>query len=153
MLHKAWNSKGEMHYCFPRSSIKFQGHSGQNITDFDPNWAFPDYRPVAAFKSFRFALFSIVVVMHQHCLLLNNTVCLTHLPMDKMAAAFADDIFKCIFMDEKFCISIWISLKYVPKCPIDNEATLVQIMAWCGTGDKQLPEPMLTQFTDAYMWH
>ena len=42
---------------FPRSSIKCQGHTGQNITDFDPNWAFPDYRPVAAFKSLRFALF------------------------------------------------------------------------------------------------
>ena len=35
MLHKAWNSKGEMPYCFRRSSIKFQGHMGQNITDFD----------------------------------------------------------------------------------------------------------------------
>ena len=57
MLHKAWNSKGEMPYCFPRSSIKFQGHTVQNITDFDPNWAFPDYRPVAAFKSLRFAFF------------------------------------------------------------------------------------------------
>ena len=56
-MHKAWNSKGEMPYCFPRSSIKFQGHTVQNITDFDPNWAFPDYRPVAAVKSLRFALF------------------------------------------------------------------------------------------------
>ena len=60
MLHKAWNSKGEVPYCFLRSSIKFQGHTGQNITDFDPNWAFPDYRPVAAFKSLRFALFNYV---------------------------------------------------------------------------------------------
>ena len=57
MLHKAWNSKGEVPYFFPRSSIKFQGHTGQNITDFDPNWAFMDYRLVAAFKSLRFALF------------------------------------------------------------------------------------------------
>ena len=56
MLHKAWNSKGEMPYRFPRSSVKFQGHTVQNITDFDQNWAFPDYRPVAAFKSLRFAL-------------------------------------------------------------------------------------------------
>ena len=56
MLHKAWNSKVEMPYRFPRSSIKFQGHTVQNITDFYPNWAFPDYRPVAAFKSLRFAL-------------------------------------------------------------------------------------------------
>ena len=59
MLHKAWNSKREMPYCFPRSSIKFQGHMGQNITDFNPNWAFPNYRPVAAFKSLRFALLSL----------------------------------------------------------------------------------------------
>ena len=45
-----------------RCPIVFQGHPSnhtvQNITDFDPNWAFPDYRPVAAFKSLRFALFS-----------------------------------------------------------------------------------------------
>ena len=58
MLHKAWNSKLEMPFCVPRSSIIFQGHTVQNITDFDPNWAFPDYRPVAAFKSLRFALFT-----------------------------------------------------------------------------------------------
>ena len=45
-----------------RCPIVFQGHPSnfkvtQNITDFDPNWAFPDCRPVAAFKSLRFALF------------------------------------------------------------------------------------------------
>ena len=66
MLHKAWNSKGEMPYCFPRSSIKFQGHMVQNITDFDPNWAFPDYRPVAAFKSLRFALFVLFCTWWRH---------------------------------------------------------------------------------------
>ena len=46
-----------------------------------------------------------------------------------MAATFADDIFKCIFMDEKFYISIPISLKFVPKGPIDNKAALVQIFS------------------------
>ena len=55
-----------MPYCFPRSSIKFQGHTGQNITDFDPNWTFPDYRPVAAFKSLRFALFTIFPSSYYH---------------------------------------------------------------------------------------
>ena len=29
-------------YCFSKSSIKFQGHTGQKITNYDPNWAFPD---------------------------------------------------------------------------------------------------------------
>ena len=56
MLHKAWGNMEEVPYCFARSSIKFQGHTGQNITDFDPNWEFLDYRQVAAFKSLRFAL-------------------------------------------------------------------------------------------------
>ena len=72
MLHKAWNSKGEVPYCFPRSSIKFQGHTGQNITDFDPNWAFPDYRPVAAFKSLRFALFLSRVPLTKEWLKISN---------------------------------------------------------------------------------
>ena len=71
----AWNSKGKMPYCFPRSSIKFQGHTVQNITDFDPNWAFPDCRPVAAFKSLRFALFSFTVTDGDH------QICLTNLPV------------------------------------------------------------------------
>ena len=34
---------------------------------------------------------------------------------------YADDIFKCIFWNEKFCILIWISLKFVTKGPIDNK--------------------------------
>ena len=48
---------------------------------------------------------------------------------------------------------IQISLKYVPRSPIDNKSALVQVMAWCQTGDKPLPEPMMTQFIDAYMRH
>ena len=63
-----------------------------------------------------------------------------------MAATLADDIFKRIFMNEKCCISIRISFKFVLKHPIDNKAALVQVMAcrlfgWpsslahlCGTG-------------------
>ena len=31
-----------MPYCFSRSTVKFQGHTGQKILDFDPNRVFPD---------------------------------------------------------------------------------------------------------------
>ena len=48
-------------------------------------------------------------------------------------------------------ISIQISLTFVPMVRIDNFAALVQVMAWRRSGDKPLPEPMLTYFTDAYM--
>ena len=34
----------------------------------------------------------------------------------------------------------------------EDEAALVQVMAWRRTGDKSLAAPMLTQFNDAYMW-
>ena len=53
-----------------------------------------------------------------------------------------DKIFRCIFLNEKFCIMIKISLKFVPKGPIDNKSALAQVMAWRRTGNKPLPEPM-----------
>ena len=56
---------------------------------------------------------------------------------------FADDIFVCIFFNEKCCILIKCSLKYVRKGPIDNNPALVQIMAWRRSGDKPLSEPMM----------
>ena len=56
---------------------------------------------------------------------------------------FASDIFKCIFLNENVCISIRISLKFVPKGPINNIPALVQIMAWCRSGDKPLSEAMM----------
>ena len=43
---------------------------------------------------------------------------------------FANDIFKRIFFNENVWISIKISLKFVPKGPINNIPALVQIMAW-----------------------
>ena len=42
MMQKAWSSIEEVPYCFSRSSVKFQGHTGQKIADFDPNRAFLD---------------------------------------------------------------------------------------------------------------
>ena len=74
-------------------------------------------------------------------------------PLDKMAAIVADNVFKCIFLSENGRIPIQISLKFVPRSPIDNKPALVQAMAWCRTGDKPLPEPMLAQFPDTYMRH
>ena len=43
---------------------------------------------------------------------------------------FADNIFRCIFVSEKFSILMTISLQFVPKGPIDNNRALVKIMAW-----------------------
>ena len=59
----------------------------------------------------------------------------------------------CIFLNRNDRIPIQISFNYAPRSTIDNKPALVQVMAWCRTGDKPLPEPMVTQFSDAYMRH
>ena len=57
---------------------------------------------------------------------------------------FAEDIFKCIFLNENVWILISISLKYMfPKYPINIIPALVQIMACSLSGGRPLSEPML----------
>ena len=56
-----------------------------------------------------------------------------------------DDIFKWIFLNENAWISINISLKFIPRGPINNIPTLVQVMAWRRPGDKPLSEPMMVR--------
>ena len=60
---------------------------------------------------------------------------------------FPDDIFKWIFLNEKVWIPIKISMKFVPKGPINNIPALVQIMAWRRPGDKPLAEQMMVSLT------
>ena len=56
--------------------------------------------------------------LHVACLLNSS-------PAGQNGRHFADNIFRCIFLNEKFCILIKISLKFVPKGPIDNNQALV----------------------------
>ena len=53
----------------------------------------------------------------------------------------------------KIAFFIKLSLKHVHKGPVDNNAALVEIMAWRRTGNKPLSEPMMASFGDAYMSH
>ena len=64
---------------------------------------------------------------------------MTSFPLDKMAAILADNNFNTIFLNENDRIPLQISLKYVPRSPIDNKPALIKVMAWCLTGDTPLP--------------
>ena len=55
----------------------------------------------------------------------------------------ADNIWRCIFLNENVWISIVISQKFVPKGLINNIPALIQIMAWCRPGNKSLFEPLM----------
>ena len=56
---------------------------------------------------------------------------------------FAHNIFKRIFLNEKFRTFILISLKVILKCSFNNKSALVQIIAWRRSSDKPLSEPMM----------
>ena len=56
---------------------------------------------------------------------------------------FPHKIFRWIFLNENVCISFKISLKFVPKGPINNFPVSVQIMVWRRPGDKPLSEPIM----------
>ena len=64
----------------------------------------------------------------QHSLIVNSS------PPGQNGRHFADDVSRCISMNKKFCILITISLKFLPKGPIDNSPALVSIMAWRSLG-------------------
>ena len=52
---------------------------------------------------------------------------------------------------ERRCISFQCSQKYVPNGPTRNTPLLVQVMTWRQKGDMPLPEPLMSQYTDAYI--
>ena len=58
---------------------------------------------------------------------------------------FADEIFKCVLVNENMWISIKISLKFVPKDPINSIPALVQIMVWRRPGYKPLFEATMVR--------
>ena len=67
-----------------------------------------------------------------------------------MADIFQMTFSNVFFLNENIWISNTISLKFVPKGPIDNNTALVQIMAWRYTGNKTLSEPMMAEISGTY---
>ena len=68
---------------------------------------------------------------------------LTHWGRDKMAAISQTTLSNAFSWKKIFRISIKVSLKFVPKGPINNFPALVEIMAWHQPGDKPLSETMM----------
>ena len=75
--------------------------------------------------------------------MLNTSCRINTLRQRQNGRQFADNIFKCIFLNENILIPIKISLTFVRKGSINNIPALVQIMAWRRPGDKPLSEPMM----------
>ena len=92
-----------------------------------------------------------IIALHRHCQrgevhtndrVFPATVCNTLRPRQN-CRHFPDNIFKWTSLNENVLILIMISLKSVPKGPINNIPVLVQIMAWRQPGYKPLFETMM----------
>ena len=82
----------------------------------------------------------IVIKSMQQALFQFNT-----LKLRQNRCHFADDTFKCVFLNENVWISIKISLTFVSKGPISYIPALVQMMAWRRPGDKPSSEPIMVR--------
>ena len=80
---------------------------------------------------------------HTECFNVKWIWCLNTFRPRQDGRYFADDVLKCIFLNENVWISLKIPLTFVPGDPINNNPAWVQIMAWRRPGDKPLSEPML----------
>ena len=67
-----------------------------------------------------------------------DVLCFNTLRPRQNGRHLADDIFKCIFLNENVWIPIKISLKFVRKGPINTIPSLFQIMVWRRPGAKPL---------------
>ena len=54
-----------------------------------------------------------------------DTLYINWFPLGQNDRYFPDGIFGCIFVDEKFCILIKISMKFVSNGSIDNNPALI----------------------------
>ena len=156
MQHFLWNSPHvngtKPHWCVVSIDFVKWKDTGLNIVK---NLHLPDFKNVFIFqidyiwfvrKLFQYPLDHLwpisqrkrtQVWLNHHCGL-DNT-----LRPRQNGPHFPDDIFKWIFLNENVWIPIEISLKFLPKGPINNIPALVQIMAWRRPDDKPLSETMM----------
>ena len=113
----------------------------------DASWKQTLHFPIEAYTSqkihlFPFTMMQRIINLHENIAGWNmaTTNILRQRQNDRH---FADNIFKCISLNENAWILHEISLKFAPNVRINNIPALFQIMAWRRPGDKPLPEPMM----------
>ena len=89
-----------------------------------------------------FAIVTLYVKLFHNSVCYDGTPLFNTLRLRKSGRHFPD-VLKWIFLNENVWILIEISLKFVPRGPINNMPALVQIMAWRQPGNKPFSEPMM----------
>ena len=69
-------------------------------------------------------------VLAAHMLVGSKKKFINTLSSEENGCHVADGILKCIFFNESHYLLNHISLKFVPKDPVNTKSALVQVMAW-----------------------
>ena len=87
------------------------------------------------------------IVVLYHCITcvrpVVTSLCYHHIEAETKWPPFCRRHFQVHFLNDNVWIWIKVSLKSVPKSPVNNIPALVWIMAWCRPGDKALSEPFM----------
>ena len=122
------------------STIRKRTHHGQTALNFAATKFQQRTRFAATFYTHISTKYHWLTLLWKTLLLSFNT-----LKPRQNGCHFSEDIFECIILNENVWISTRISLKFVPKSPIDNIPALVQIRAWHWQDDKPLSESMMAR--------
>ena len=87
----------------------------------------------------------LYLMMVKRCFIMTLTKWVNILRLKQNDCHCLDDLFKHIFFNENVWILLKISLKFVPKVPINSIPVLVQVMAWRQPCDKPLSESMMVR--------
>ena len=92
-------------------------------------------------------LTSVLMYCMQSCIIMKevNRNMINSLRLRQNDCHFADDTFKCFFLNENVLILIKISLEFISEGPINNIPALVQIRTWHWPGHKPLSELMIVR--------
>ena len=75
--------------------------------------------------------------------ILSRPQCVNKLRLRQNGHHVVDGFLKFIMLYENYCILIKILPKFIPEGLMNNDTSLVQIMAWRWSGAKPLSEPMM----------
>ena len=78
------------------------------------------------------------------------TYTIWHTSRQQLGRHFAEDIIKCIFLNENMYILFDTAIAIWPQVPINNTPALDEIMTRHRTGDKPSTKPIMVMLTDAY---
>ena len=116
------------------------------------DYLFKSYHKIREFNLFFIhpILFWIDELIHLYSIYISSMNIEFHLWYENYRRHFQIYLqWKCL----NFNYNMYSFTKVYSQGSIDYKSTLVQVVAWHRTGEKPLPESMLTQFTDAYIRH